>query len=191
MRKKSLLISAIVILLLMSGNLLAQDDKYGEIDTLYAVSYPNEDGKTWTIDVSMFNDDSILALSVPLTLSAGKNRVVVNSWSFEGGVVEDFRVKHVRVDTATQCVTLGLINDVGVSVPPIPPGKGLIAKLFITSLDNKKIESLKVDTTTTPPSNNLQLVKPPTEGIIPAFVSIVQEKPAKEKAKEKVKEKGD
>ncbi|UCD93765.1 MAG: hypothetical protein JSU69_08305 [Candidatus Zixiibacteriota bacterium] len=189
MSRKKLLISAIAILLLMSGNLLAQDDKYGEVDTLYAVSYPTEDGKTWAVDVSMFNDDSIMALSVPLTFSDGKNRVVVSSWSFEGTVVQDFRVKHVRVDTSTQCVTIGLINDVGVSVPPVPPGKGLIAKLFITSLDNKKIKSLKVDTTTTPPSNNLQFVKPPTEGIIPAFVSILQEKPAKEKPKEEAKEK--
>lgn len=191
MSRKKLLISAIAILLLMSGNLLAQDDKYGEVDTLYAVSYPTEDGKTWAVDVSMFNDDSIMALSVPLTFSDGKNRVVVSSWSFEGTVVQDFRVKHVRVDTSTQCVTIGLINDVGVSVPPVPPGKGLIAKLFITSLDDKKIKSLKVDTTTTPPSNNLQFVKPPTEGIIPAFVSIIQEKPAKEKPKEKAKEKGE
>ena len=37
-------------------------------------------------------------------------------------------------------------------------------------MDKKEIMDLKVDTTTTPPSNSLMLVKQPSDPIIPALV---------------------
>jgi hypothetical protein len=182
MSSRKPLILAIVLLLVISANLLAQDDKYGKIDTVYAEPY-KIDAKNWAINVSMFNDEEIIAISIPLTFSAEKTKIVADSTIFKGGVAQDFRVKYARVDTATQCVTIGLIADIGVSIPPIPPGKGRIATIFLSSLEDKPIKDLKVDTTTTPPGNNLQLVKPPTEGIVPAFVLQQGTKPEKKKDK--------
>jgi len=183
---KNPLLLTVVFLLLFSAVSWAQDDKYGKVDTIFAEPYMI-DAKSWAINVSLFNDEEILALSIPLTFSDSKNRLVADSTIFTGGVAEAFRVKHTRVDTATQCVTIGLINDVGVSVPPIPPGKGRVATIFISSLDNEPIKSLVIDTITTPPGNNLQLVMPPSEGIVPAFV--VKEagkmKPGEVESKEK------
>lgn len=188
MSSKGPLILALVILLVISVNSLAQDDKYGKaVDTIFAEPY-KIDAENWAVNVSMFNDEEILAISIPLTFSAEKNRVVVDSTISKGGVAEDFRVKYARIDTSTQCVTMGLISDIGVSVPPIPPGKGRIATVFLSSLDDKEIKSLKVDTTTTPPGNSLQLVMPPTEGIVPAFV-VIESAPSK-KPETKVKKEG-
>lgn len=176
MRLSKLLMMTMAVMLLCSACLTAQIDKFGKVDTLYAETYQIDD-QNWAVNISLVNDEEILALSLPFKFSAGKNRVVVDSTIFKGGVVENFRVKYARVDTATQCVTIGLINDIGVSIPPIPPGRGRIATIFISSLDEKSISALKVDTTTTPPGNDLQLVKPPTDQVVPAFVVKQGEKP--------------
>jgi hypothetical protein len=176
MNTKNSLLLAMAILLLFSASLLAQSDKFGKVDTLYVEPY-SIDGKNWGVNVLLVNDEDLIALQIPLTFSAGKNnRVVVDSTVFKGGRVEDFRFKLARVDTSTQCVTIGLINDLGGPIPPVPPGKGRLATIFVSSLDGKKIESLSVDTTTTPPSNDLQLVHPPTEGVVPAFIVLEPEK---------------
>jgi hypothetical protein len=166
-RKTALLTLAISLLAI---SIMAQvDDKFGAIDTVYAEPY-QINARNWAINVSMFNDEEIVAISIPLTFSAGTNRVVADSTVFEGGRAEQFRVKYAVPDTASQTLTIGLLADLGLSVPPIPPGKGRIATIFISSIDQKDITSLKVDSTTTPPSNSLLLVKQPAESITPYFI---------------------
>ncbi len=179
------------LLVFVSANLSAQnpDDKFGALDTVYAEPY-KIDAMHWGVNLSLFNDEEIVALSIPLAFSAGKNRVVADSTIFKGGRADAFKVKMVRVDTTSQCVTIGLIADVGVSVPPIPAGKGRIATIFVSSLDGKEIQNFKVDSTTTPPGNSLQLVRQPSDGIYPAFVVKAAEKEApKEKEAEKTEKK--
>jgi hypothetical protein len=195
MKFKTLALSGMLLMAALVGNLAAQqqltpaqDDKFNSVDTIYVEPY-RINAQNWGINVSMFNDEEILAISVPLTFSAGKNRLVADSTIFAGGRAESFRVKFARVDTSTQCLTIGLIADVGISVPPIPAGKGRIATIFVSSMDKKDIEGFKVDTTTTPPSNSLLLVTPPSEGIVPALVvKSAGKEPPKEAVKEAVKE---
>jgi hypothetical protein len=166
--RKTALLTLVISILALS--IMAQvDDKFGAIDTIFAEPY-QINARNWAINVSMFNDEEIVAISVPLTFSAGTNRVVADSTIFAGGRAEQFRVKYAVPDTASQTLTIGLLADIGVSVPPIAPGKGRIATIFISSLDAKDIVTLKVDSTTTPPSNSLLLVKPPAESITPYFL---------------------
>lgn len=185
--RKPLLLTVTMLLFLAAGNLAAQDDKYNKVDTLFVEPYQIDAGN-WAVNVHIFNDEEIMALSIPLIFSAGKTKVVADSTIFKGGLVEAWRVKQARVDTSTQCLTIGLINDVGVSVPPLSPGQGRIATIFVSGLDGGNVDMLKVDTTTTPPGNNLQLVKPPSNGIVPAFK--IRE-PAKSVEKKQVKETGE
>ena len=59
----------------------------------------------------------------------------------------------------------------------MPAGNGRIATVFISALEGGEIKDmLKVDTTTTPPGNSLQMVKPPVEEVIPALVKLPAEK---------------
>lgn len=167
LRRTTLIVAA--FLFVGAVNLSAQDDKFGAVDTVFIEPY-KIDALNWGINVSLFNDEEIIALSLPLTFSDGKNRIVADSTIFTGGLVEKFKVKEARSDTAMQCLTIGLINDIGVSVPPLPPGRGRIATVFVSSIDKKEISSLKVDTTTTPPSNTLLLVKQPSDPLVPALV---------------------
>jgi len=179
MSLKMLLLAGMAALILMSGTVYAQKDAFGKIDTLYAEAY-KIDAKNWGVNIWLTNDEDIMALSIPLRFTAEKTRVIPDSTIFKGGLVEAFRVKQARVDTASQCLTIGLINDVGISVPPIAPGKGRIATVFVSSPDKVDIPELKVDTTTTPPSNTLQLVKPPSTEIIPVFYFKQIEAPKKD-----------
>jgi len=157
------------LLVLMATSAVAQVDEFGKADTIFAEPY-KIDANNWGINVSLFNDEEIVGISVPLKFTSGKNRLVADSTIFKGGRAEHFRVKFARADTAIQSVTIGLIADVGVSVPPIQAGKGRIATIFVSSLDKKEITSLAVDTTTTVPGNTLQMVKPPVNEIIPVFM---------------------
>jgi len=169
MSLKMLLLTGMAFLILMSGTVYAQKDAFGKMDTLSAEVY-KIDAKNWGVNVWLTNDEDIMALSIPLRFTAGKTRVIPDSTIFTGGLVEAFRVKQARIDTAAQSLTIGLINDIGISVPPISPGKGRIATIFVSSPDKADILDLKVDTTTTPPSNTLQLVHPPSTEIVPVFM---------------------
>ena len=167
LKKTALLTLGLALLSAMS--VFAQKDSMGKIDTLYAEPY-QIDAKNWGINLSLTNDEDIVGISVPLRFTSGKIRLVADSTIFKGGRAEHFRVKFARADTAIQCATIGLIADIGVSVPPMQPGSGRIATIFVSSLDGDKIPDLKVDTTTTNPGNTLQMVSPPVNEVIPVFV---------------------
>lgn len=164
-------------MMLLTGGLYAQVDNAGALDTMYLEPY-QIDAKNWAVNVSLFNDEEILAISLPVTFSAGKTKIVADSTIFTGGRADHFRLKTARADTASQCLTIGLIWDLGVSVPPMSPGNGRIATIFISALDGSDIvEPLKIDTTTTSPSNSLQMVMPsaedpekPAEEIVPFLI---------------------
>ncbi len=188
MTSKRIALFGMILLITLAGSLAAQqEDKFGVVDTIIVEPY-QINARNWGINVSMVNDEEIVAISVPLNFTSGQNRLVADSTIFAGGRAESFRVKFARPDTSTQCVTIGLIADVGISVPPIAAGKGRIATIFVSSLDKKDIDGIKVDTTTTPPGNSLLLVTPPSEGIYPALsIKAAGKEPPKEVKKEEKK----
>jgi len=157
-------------ILLVAGGLMAQIDETGVIDTMYLEPY-QIDANNWGINISLFNDEEIIAISMPIKFAAGETKLVADSAVFTGGRCEEFRVKTSRPDTVTQCITIGLINDIGINVPPMKPGNGRIATVFISALDGGPIaDMLVIDSTTTPPGNSMQMVKPPVEEVVPALI---------------------
>jgi hypothetical protein len=169
-------------MMLLAGGLYAQVDKAGVLDTMYLEPY-QIDAKNWAVNVSLFNDEEIIAISLPIIFSSGKTKIVADSTVFKGGRADHFGVKIARADTAAQCVTIGLVWALGGTVPPIDPGTGRIATIFISALDGSDFSApLKIDTTTTSPSNSLQMVMPspenekqPAEEVIPFLVIKTQE----------------
>ena len=184
LKRVSLLCLAV---LLIAGGAWAQKDGFGKPDTLYLEPY-KIDAQHWGVNIALFNDQEVLALSLPIKFMSGKAKIIADSTVFTGGRVENFRVKNARIDTATQCITIALINDIGVSVPPLSSGTGRIATIFVSAMDGQDIEYLVVDTTTTMPSNTLQLVAPPAEEIIPVVSIKSAGKPKMEKETGEAKE---
>lgn len=176
------------LLLLLMAPVLGhtQTDYFGKIDTVFA-DIEKIDDLNWSVTISYSNDQPVEGLSIPLRIAAGENRVVGDSASYTGGRVEHFAYKGFRADTAIQCVTMGMVANLGPTRHKLDPGSGRLVTFFVSSLDNKPIEKLHVDTTTTHPDNSLMTVadryQPTEDGvdtiigerlselqIIPAFV---------------------
>lgn len=135
----------------------AQVDQFGFVDTVYA-ELSKIDDFNWSITVKYTNDENVIGMSVPFKLSSGTNRIVGDSAIYTGGRVEHWTVKTFRPDTSIQCVTMGMIANLGPTNKTLDPGKGRLVTIFVSSLDNKPIESLYVDTTTTSPNNSLMII---------------------------------
>ncbi|KAA3634854.1 MAG: hypothetical protein DWP97_06060 [Calditrichaeota bacterium] len=159
--KKTIFIAVICLIPMIS--MAQQQDNFGIRDTLYA-ELAKLDANNWTITVSYTNDQSVVAFSVPLKMTAGMNRVVADSAVFTGGRAETYAYKGFRPDTAIQCVTLGLIGTLSAKHVYTPPGSGRIATIFVSSLDGSPIENLKIDTTTTSPNNSLMVIADRVQG---------------------------
>ena len=136
---------------------LAQSDGFGVQDTLY-IDIERVSEKSWLFHVSLTNDEDVEALSVPLKMTAGLNRIVADSAVYIGGRVEKFALKAFRADTLIQCVTLGMVANLAPTNVTLAKGRGRLVTIFVSSLEDKPIEKLIVDTTTTHPNNSLIVV---------------------------------
>ena len=157
---KILIVTAVLVLPAFAS---AQVDNFGSLDTVYA-ELNRIDPTHWSITVHYTNDQNVVGLSIPLKIAAGDNRIVGDSAVYVGGRVENFAVRTFRPDTAIQCVTMGMIANMGPAKKTLLPGKGRLFTIFISSLDNKPIENLVVDTTTTSPNNSLLVIADNVQG---------------------------
>ena len=132
----------------------AQVDHFGVVDTIFT-DITKLDSHNWAITVSFTNDEKVSALSVPLKMTAGLNRIVADSAVFTGGRAEAFAYKGFRPDTAIQGVLLGMIANLGPTQNELTPGSGRLVTVYVSSIENKPIEKLEVDTTTLHPNNSL------------------------------------
>ncbi len=148
---------ALALFLLIPAMASAQKDNFGTLDTVYA-DVQKIDDFNWTVTVSYSNDQKVVGLSIPLKMSATDNYIVADSAVYTGGRAEHFTFKGFRPDTSVQCVTMGLIANLGPTNKTMEPGRGRVVTVFVSSLDDKPIEALVVDTTTTHPHNTLMMV---------------------------------
>ena len=138
----------VTILLMLPVAASAQIDNFGVADTIYAEIAKIND-LNWSITLIYANDENVEGFSIPFKMTSGLNRIVADSVIYTGSRVEHFAYKTFRPDTAIQCVTIGLIANLGPTRKMVTPGKGRIATIFVSSLDDKPIETLSIDTTTT------------------------------------------
>ncbi|MEA2031281.1 MAG: hypothetical protein U9N55_06780 [candidate division Zixibacteria bacterium] len=155
--KKLIPVFGLLAILLMPAASSAQVDHFGVTDTVY-VDIASIDSANWSITVNYTNDEIIAGMSIPFKLDAGAVKIVADSALFVGGRAEQFTLKKFRPDTTAQCVTLGMIADLGPTNNDLTPGSGRLATIFVSSIDDKSIEKLTVDTTTTAPNNSLLMV---------------------------------
>lgn len=152
---------------------LAQGDAFGAPDTIWA-DVARIDDYTMTVTISFFNDEYVVGLAIPLHLDAGVNKIVADSVVYTGGRIAEAEWAYpgFRPDTAIQCVTLGMIANIGPTDHRLVPGRGRVATIFISSLEDKKIEKLTIDTTTTNPGNTLMAVAHLIQGEPPDTVRL-------------------
>ncbi len=157
MRIIKLLMTSLAALVLMASVSLAQTDFFGAQDTVIA-EIARIDAQNWSITISTVNDEHIEGLSIPLKLSAGTTRIVADSAVYTGGRAASFAFRGFRPDTTLQAVTLGMVANMGPTNNTLAPGRGRVVTVFVSSFEDKPVEKLVVDTTTTHPSNSLMMV---------------------------------
>lgn len=151
----------------------AQSDPFGVPDTVWA-DVARVDDHTMSITISFFNDEYVVGLAVPLKLDAGVTQIVADSAVYAGGRIAeaDWAYPGFRPDTAIQCVTLGMIANIGPTDHRLYAGKGRVATIFVSSLDGNPIVDFTVDTTTTAPGNQLMAVSHRFQGEAPDTIPV-------------------
>ncbi len=172
MRKRlNLTIALLSMLLVLPAIGLAQTDSLGVLDTVYA-EVSQIDAQNWKVTFSLTNDEDVVGLSIPFKINAGLTRIVADSVQYTDRI-GDFVYKTLRADTAIQCVTVGLIANLGMGQRhKCEPGSGEVASVFISPLEDTPLENLSVDTTTTNPNNVLMVVADLIQGNPPDTVRI-------------------
>jgi hypothetical protein len=127
----------------------AQQDAFGKVDTIYA-DVARIDDFTMTVTISYTNDENVVGLQIPFKMADGTNRVVADSAVYTGGRIAEAKWAYpgFRPDTSIQCVLLGMMANIGPTDNKLTPGSGRLVTVFISSIEDRKIEKLTIDTTT-------------------------------------------
>lgn len=152
-----------------SSSSFAQKDPFGKPDTCRIVVFQDEKSNQAMASVSVFNDEDIAAMTLPLRYGNGKSPIKCDSITFRKTRTELFDMKSKLIDTLHQTVLIGLISDMSGNKPPMKKGDGEVAKLYFTLPKGAKFQDVLIDTTWIKPFNMLKLVTPDVKGIYPEF----------------------
>ena len=151
----------------------SQTDQFGATDTVFADVAKLNDA-TWTVTISYFNDQNVVGLAVPFKMDAGTNKIVADSAIYTGGRIAaaEWTYPGFRPDTAIQCVTLGMMANIGPTKHKLTPGTGRLVTVYVSSLEGEPIENLTIDSTQTAPGNRLMTVVDRIQGTPPDTVTV-------------------
>jgi len=182
MSTKLLTMFLVIGICIMAGVVSAQEDPIGKVDTVTLYVHTIADGK-WMISAHIWNDEELAAIDIPIAFTAGVAKLMCDSVSYTGTRADYFAQKYSLVDTTSQMMHFGGFAYMGPDKPPLAPGDGEVARVYISTLPNQKVGPFAVDTTTVPPNSTLMLVDKNAAIIKPAFkiktVEALKEKPEK------------
>jgi hypothetical protein len=169
-------------LILLTGTAFAQNDPIGKTDTVTLIVDSPAPG-TWVISANIWNDEDLAAIDIPIKYTAGITKLIVDSISFAGTRMEYFAQKYNPIDTAGQMMHFGGFAYMGPDKPPLVPGSGELARVYISAVGDKKPGVFAVDTCTMAPNSTLMLVDKAAKIIIPALKIVDKKKADKEEKK--------
>lgn len=155
--KKVVIGGLFMVLCVLPSLVMAQTDNFGNVDTLY-IDVERINPSHFALTISYTNDQPVAGLSVPIQMTGGKIPVLADSAVYTGGRVENFSFKGFRPDTGIQCVTLGMIANLSSTDNVLKPGTGRLVTVFVSSMDDRDVETFLVDTTTTHPDNSMMMI---------------------------------
>ncbi len=148
---------------------LPYEDNFGKPDTCrITVEQDKKDHKAMAT-VTLFNDEKLAAMTIPLRFGDGKTPIYCDSVSFTKTRVDYFQLKSALIDTVNQTVLIGLIADLSGKTPALNPGQGNVAYVYFTLKKDAKMGGVSIDTTFIKPSNSLKLVTETIKDIVPLW----------------------
>ncbi len=184
MNRRFAVILVLAATLALSAAGWAQNDPIGKTDTVTLVVETIQPGK-WVITTSVWNDEELGGIDVPIKYTAGIATLGVDSVVFTGTRMEKFAKTYNQVDTVNQMMHFGGFPYMSPNQPPMPAGDGEMARVYISVTGDKKPSAFAVDTTTMKPNNSLMLVDKSAKIIIPAVKIVYADKQKTEEAEKK------
>lgn len=169
MRFYLVFVMALVCLTLCSSPVFSQRDTFGKPDTCRVVVSQDEKGNQAMASVSIFNDEELAAMTIPLLFGTGTSPIRCDSVRFRRTRTEEFDMKTQSVDTVRQTVLIGLVADMSGNKPPLAKGDGEVARIYFTLPKNTKFQDVFIDTSWVRPFNVLKFVTPDVKSVFPIF----------------------
>lgn len=151
----------ICALVLAGSNAVAADGKAP--DTLIVDQVEVQKGSGVALEIHFVNDEELAALTIPLRVLGGGYQI--DSISFAGSRIEYLSMRPVTIKENKKDVIFGAIV---MTEEYIPPGRGLMAKMYLSPTGNEKPGKTVVDTTTVGPASVL-FTKTNSASFIPVF----------------------
>lgn len=145
-------------------------DTVGATDTLWLELVKGPKAGEWVLNFHVFNDESLFAFSLPLRHDS---LISVDSVGLAGTRTDFFQTKLLNKKTSIpNTVTVGLFSALTPGAPLLPPGKGLVLKMFLKAPPARPITARSVAPIMMPP--NLEFVMMNGTAIHPAVVRVEQ-----------------
>ena len=162
---KKLLLVILGVMFVTAGQLAAQPDPYGAADTLSITRLNVGAGKEFTVQVNLWNDEILGAITIPLVYPVEK--LEFEELSFAGSRLEYLSTKPVTVDQTKGTILVGAVV---VMEEYLQPGQGSLFSIKFRLKDSVAAgEVAVIDSTSIPPAANLILSYYAGTDFIPAF----------------------
>jgi hypothetical protein len=148
---------------------LPYQDKFGKPDTCRITVEQDEKDHNAMATVTLFNDEKLAAMTIPLRFGDGKTPIYCDSVSFTKTRVDYFQLKSALIDSINQTVLIGLIADLSGKIPALAKGQGDVAYVYFTLKKGAKMKGVTIDTTFIKPSNTLKLVTEDVKDVVPLW----------------------
>jgi hypothetical protein len=149
--------------------LTQKEESLGQPDTCRIITFQDEKKNQVMASVSVFNDEELVAMTLPFRYGNGDTPIRCDSVQFDKTRVEYFEIASQRIDTVNQTVLIGLLVDFIGKKPPLKKGDGEVARIYFTLKEGAKFQDFFLDTTLIKPFNTLKLVTPQVKGMVPVF----------------------
>lgn len=145
---RQLILFVFVSALMMVSPILAGD--LPEADTLMIESVETSHSGSIAVRIEFVNQSRLGALTIPIGIY--HDGVLIDSISFAGSRVDYIKTKPVTITRDRRRVVFGAIS---MTEDYIPPGRGLLATLYLAVPDSMLGEVIIVDSTTVRPATLL------------------------------------
>lgn len=158
-------VTLFLILAFGATSAFAQVDDFGVLDSILVSQVTASPGSSFSLSVTMFNDESIAGLAVPLYYS--KDYLVFDSVSFVGSAVQNWGFRGGTHDASAATILLGAV---AIGDAPVLAGRRKLAELYfhVRSDISADVTTL-IDSAFVPPAGSFELNTSNASIIKPAF----------------------
>jgi hypothetical protein len=180
MRKVPLTMLLVLVFGLLAGPVSAEDELANKV-TAYV--QPGSSDSDVVVDLWMSNVNPVIGLTLPFKFAARTDTLIFDSISFAAGRASLFFTTDpiFRPSNNTLLVQMLWRMDSTAAAPPIPPGEGPLARIWLRAQEKISMKEFRIASVQIPPNNVLLYVAQTLNRVNPSFGFKIGPPPAMEK----------